>query len=281
MEKIYILLPVHNRKEVTIKFVACLNAQIYKNYHLILIDDGSKDGTEEMVRNNIASLTVLKGKGNWWWTGCLQQGYKWIREHSVPLSDVVLIINDDTEFEVDFLENALRLLSCNKKTLILSQYFDREAPAVIETGVTVDWRRLAFDIATVPERINCLSTRGLFLRVSDLFEIGGFHARLLPHYASDYEFTIRARRKGLRLMTDPALKLWFDKNTTGYRHFEAEPFWCSMKKLFSKKSVANPVVWTVFVGLSCPWRWKPINWLRVWKGAASYAVSAIRDRRGA
>jgi len=278
METIYILLPVHNRKEVTIKFVACLNAQTYKNYHLILIDDGSKDGTEEMVRNNIAALTVLKGNGNWWWTGCLQQGYKWIREHSVPLSDVVLIINDDTEFDVAFLESAIRLLSRNNKTLILSQCLDRETGAVTETGVAADWRRLTFDIATAPHKINCLSTRGLFMRVSDLFEIGGFHARLLPHYASDYEFTMRARRRGMELITDPSLRLWFDKKTTGYRHFGTDPFCVFIKKLFSIKSVANPFVWTAFIALACPWKFKIINWLRVWKRTAAQITIFLMER---
>jgi glycosyltransferase involved in cell wall biosynthesis len=41
MKKVYILLPVHNRKEVTQSFIKCLNAQSVKDFHLVLIDDGS------------------------------------------------------------------------------------------------------------------------------------------------------------------------------------------------------------------------------------------------
>ena len=80
MDKVYIILPVCNRRNITQKFVECLKSQTYTNYHLILVDDGSIDGTEEMVRSQIESLTVIKGNGNWWWAGGLQQGVDWLKE---------------------------------------------------------------------------------------------------------------------------------------------------------------------------------------------------------
>ena len=98
MEKIYVFLPVHNRRETTERFIQCLKMQSYQNYHLVLIDDGSTDGTEEMVRSQIEPLTVIKGRGDWWWAGALQQGYEWLRSEARKPSDVVLIINDDTQF---------------------------------------------------------------------------------------------------------------------------------------------------------------------------------------
>ena len=97
---VYILLPVHNRKKITANFIACLKNQSYSNYHLILIDDGSNDGTSEMVRNEIENLTVITGKGNWWWGGALHQGYKWIKKNVSDKNSFVLIINDDTEFKM-------------------------------------------------------------------------------------------------------------------------------------------------------------------------------------
>ena len=70
--KIYILLPVHNRKEITRGFVECLKAQTFQDYRLVLIDDGSNDGTADMVKESIPSVTVLRGIGDWWWAGSLQ-----------------------------------------------------------------------------------------------------------------------------------------------------------------------------------------------------------------
>ncbi|MBI3582505.1 MAG: glycosyltransferase family 2 protein [Nitrospinae bacterium] len=275
MEKIYILLPVHNRREITQRFIKCLNSQTYQNFHLILIDDGSTDRTEEMVKRYIKSITVLKGKGDWWWTGSLQQGYKWIRSQHLSPADLVLIINDDTEFEVEFLETAASILSGRHNTLLLAQCFSRETGELIDAGIHVDWQRLNFSKPSNPDDINCLSTRGLFLRVGDLLRLRGFHSILLPHYASDYEFTMRACRNGLKLMTDSSLKLWLDENETGYHQFDEESFIVFLKKYFSKKSAANPIIWTNFIALSCPWPWKFLNWFRIWRNSAYTLLRAI------
>ncbi len=264
-EKIYILLPVHNRISITRNFVRYLCAQTYKNFHLVLIDDGSTDGTEEMVQKEVESCTVIKGKGDWWWAGSLQQGYHWLKSRNLPLTDLVLIINDDTEIEPDFLEKAVTILKHRKKTLLLAQSYNLKDGKLTDVGVHANWKRITFNQATAPEQINCLSTRGLFLRIEDFFEVGDFYPKLLPHYLSDYEFTIRAHRRGMRLMTDPSLKIWVNEDTTGYVEFEQDSFIENMKQNFSNKSMMNPIAWTVFIGLACPWPWKITGWLIVWK----------------
>lgn len=272
---IYILLPVHNRRAITERFVKCLKVQTYTDYHLILIDDGSADGTEEMVRSEIEALTVITGSGDWWWAGSLQQGYRWLKANASSTSDLVLIINDDTEFEPYFLERAIALMGDKRGTLLLAQCYNLHDRQLFDAGVYVDWRNLTFAQATTVETINCLSTRGLFLRVADFFRIGGFHPRVLPHYLSDYEFTIRAHHKGMQLSTDPSLMLWMDETATGYAQIEPEPFVPFIRKYFSKKSSTNPLFWTVFILLACPWPWKVLSLLHVWGSALRKICSSI------
>lgn len=275
MERIHILLPVHNRKNVTQYFISCLQTQTYSNYHLILIDDGSIDGTAEMVQDKINPLTVIKGCGNWWWGGSLQQGYLWLRSHNISLSDLVLIINDDSTFDCDYLETALNLITIYKRTILASECYSQQTKELIDSGVLADWKNNRFVITQNQEQINCFSTRGLFLRWGDFLEIGGFYPRLLPHHAADYEFTIRAIRKGLHPMTDKRLKIWINESTTGYYELPPEHGWKSLRKLFSKKSASNPITLTVFIALSCPWRWKVRNWLSVWKRALIQIITYL------
>jgi GT2 family glycosyltransferase len=107
------------------------------------------------------------------------------------------------------------------------------------------------------------------MRTADFLALEGFHPRLLPHYASDYEFTIRARRKGLKLVCDPRLSLLVDESTSGYHRIEETEksfFRMLKKKFFSVKTPANPFYWTAFILLACPWRWKLLNILRIWFG---------------
>ena len=271
----YILVPVHNRRNITERFMQCIRAQTYKNYHLVLIDDGSHDGTVDMVREYIEHLTVIRGEGNWWWAGSLQKGYEWIRENKIGSHDLVVIMNDDTEFGPDFMEIGVSIMGANPGSLLGAQCYSKSSGVLLDGGVRADWQTMRFEQARDAKDINCLSTMGLFMGTHDFLDLGGFYPRILPHFASDYEFTMRAHRKGYRLVTDPSLKLHLREETTWNVEIGKEPFFAFVKNLFSKKSAYNPLVWTVFIALSCPMKWKLLNWYRLWMGTAFIVVSRI------
>lgn len=277
--RIYVLMPVHNRREVTRHCVQSLAAQTWRNFHLVLIDDGSTDGTADMVLEALPGSTVLRGAGDWWWGGSLHQGYKWLMAHATP-DDVVLIINDDTTFEPVLLEQAVRCLEGRTRTLLLAQLYSATTGEFIEAGVAVDWRSLNFRGVKDPAQVNCFSTRGLFLRVGDMTEIGGFHPILLPHYASDYEYTLRAHRKGFSLVSSPHVKVWFTEGTTGVRHTGRMGLAAYLRTMFSKRALHNPVYWSTFVVLSSPLRYVPVNLARVWRGFFRQARQSLFGQAG-
>jgi len=274
-QKVFILLPAHNRVAVTACFIDCLVAQTYSNYHLVLIDDGSVDGTAEMVQSKIKNLTVLTGQGDWWWAGSLQQGINWLGQSEATDRDIVIFANDDTTFNAEFLQKAVTMLNDLDATLLLPYLRDDKTGMLQETGVEADLRKHTFDPAISPERINCLPTRDLFLRVADLRKIGGFYPWLLPHYWSDYEFTIRAYRKGLKLCTRNNLVISLDSSQTGYRSFEGKNFSVFLRQYFSKKSVLNPVYHTSFVLLTSPWSSWLITVLKIWRNAFIYVTRRL------
>ncbi len=279
METIYIILPVYNRREITRRFVKCLVSQTYQNYHLILIDDGSKDGTAEMVRAKIGQVTVISGSGNWWWAGALQQGYDWLSDQTLDPLGLVLIINDDTEFSDDFLAQAAALMKGWQHSLLLAPSYSRETGRLMGAGVSVNWRKLQFSQARTAEEINCLSTRGLFLTVSDFLALGGFYPQLLPHYLSDYEFTIRAHRRGMTLRVDHSIKLMVDEKMTGFHEFDGLSLRDFRRTYFARNSDANPFLWTMFIALACPWPWKLSGCMRVWYGTTKKILGSIISER--
>jgi len=248
---LYIILPVHNRKEITALFVECLKKQTYTDYHLLLIDDGSTDGTDRLVQKEIKNSTVIKGNGNWWWAGSLQQGFDWIKRNKC-IHDDVLFINDDVIFESDFLENGIALLSKTNRTLFLTKSFSQQTKQLVDHGVKIIWNPLKIQQSNTPEEINCFSTRGMFAHVTDVLEIGKFHPILLPHYMSDYEYTYRAYKKGFRLSTDDRLRLYKNEETTGFGNVKYRSFKDIRKKYFSKKNPVNIFYMTSFIILACP-----------------------------
>jgi glycosyltransferase involved in cell wall biosynthesis len=49
--KVSILIPAYNRKVYLRETLESVFAQTYKNYEIVIVDDGSTDGTEEMIRD--------------------------------------------------------------------------------------------------------------------------------------------------------------------------------------------------------------------------------------
>jgi len=248
MPKVYILLPVHNRNEITRGFIKCLSAQTFSNYHLVLIDDGSSDGTAEMVKEYIPSATVLRGNGDWWWAGSLQQGLNWLKLNPPMPSDVILMTNDDAEIPPDFIETGCALLKPG--VLMQATVCDDITHEVLDVGMVYEDRNMLFRVPRPGESINCLTTNGLFMRWQDLQVVGGFYPRLLPHYLSDYEFTMRAHKKENHLLL-------------------------FLRKFFSIKSAGNPVYWTTFVFLVSPMKYLPLHLAKIWKGALFTIVKRI------
>jgi GT2 family glycosyltransferase len=265
MPKVYILLPVHNRKEITRGFIQCLTVQTFLDFHLVLIDDGSIDGTVEMVKEYIPSATVLQGKGDWWWAGSLQKGIDWLKDKVISNEDVILMINDDVEIPPDFIEKGCALLKPGM--LMQATICDETTREILDVGVVYEDQGMVFRTPRPDESINCLTTNGLFIRWQDLQSVGGFYPRLLPHYLSDYEFTMRAYKKGLSLFVPPDLKLYWNRATTGFREIEEDNLLLFFRKFFSKKAAGNPVYWTTFVFLVSPTKYLLLHLVKIWKGA--------------
>lgn len=262
---VYVFLPVHNRRDITRAFVECLAKQTYKNYRLILIDDGSNDGTAESAQEIISEVVVIRGTGNWWWAGSLQQGHEWLKKSKIVGDDVVLIMNDDTAFDVDFIATGLRILKDNPNALLTATGYNlKTGQAQDSGGYILNWANLGFSETYENKKINCTSTRGLMVRVTDYLDVNGFYPRLIPHYLSDLEFTMRAQKKGKHLIIHPDFRIGIDFETTGIREIGKENFSEYMKKIFSIRAAMNPIHWSNYILLHSPWRYKLSNLIRIW-----------------
>ena len=207
--KVYVVVPVRNRKMITRRFLECLSQQTYRNRETILIDDGSTDGTGDMVRAEFPEVTYLAGDGNLWWTGGVNKGLDYVLERASD-DDAILIINDDLEFDSDYLEILHRAFIAHQNAIVGSVVVDINDPErVHDGGRMINWwtakNRLlnrganlrAFHECCLP--VSTLTGRGVLFPVR-VFRTVGLYDSLHFQHRGDTELPIRAKRAGYELL---------------------------------------------------------------------------------
>ena len=91
---IYAVVAIHDRKAYTEQFLQALKKQTITDTHLVLVDDGSTDGSAEMAKQYYPQATIVRGPGDWWWTRSMQKGVEAILPMAKP-GDYVLCANND------------------------------------------------------------------------------------------------------------------------------------------------------------------------------------------
>ncbi len=70
-----IVIPVHNRRETTLRCLRLLREHEVLGWAaVVVVDDGSTDGTAAAVRAEFAAVEIISGTGDWWWGGAIRRG---------------------------------------------------------------------------------------------------------------------------------------------------------------------------------------------------------------
>lgn len=258
---LYVVTACHNRCNITVAFAEMLKKQTYRNWKLLLVDDGSTDKTVDRVTDILPDVIILHGNGNLWWGGALQKAYQWLKENAAD-NDCVLLCNDDISFPVDFLDIGCGHMDEKEHMFIIGNAYSVHSGDYLDGVFLSDPKTGRHKLLPPGSTGNKCSTRSLFMRVSDMKKVGGFHPILLPHYGSDYEYTMRAFRKGIVLSSYKDLSYQMDEKTTGNKGRKN----ITLKTLFSKKSQFNPFYKITYILLTTPLHYIPGRIIRLVQG---------------
>ncbi|WP_077919132.1 glycosyltransferase family 2 protein [Spirosoma sp. 209] len=213
---IFVVIPVHNRKAFTKRCLQCLQQQTIANLTVVVVDDGSTDGTGDMIRAEFPEVVLLTGDGNLWWTEGTNVGVRYALNHAVKNEEnFVLTLNDDTEVDANYVETLLAVYAANKPCLVGSACVDIKNPDRLEyagakvnlywSGETYfaaqfenDYKKALAHGTTIES--GSLPGRGVLIPFSVFEKVGLYDAVHFKQYMADIEFSVRARKAGYKLL---------------------------------------------------------------------------------
>ncbi len=223
--KVAIIIPVYNRKETTLSCLKQLSSIDYGEhiFDVVVVDDGSTDGTSDAVQVEFPRVTVLKDESDLWWTGAINKGVKWAVKEKY---DGVFLLNDDLDLSKNFLCPIFELVEKKPGALIsgLKLIKNEVGNDVVATGgfrekgwldelYNVYQGRNASDIRE-KEFLVCDALTGAALYIPSMVfhKIGFLDEKKFPHNWGDIEFTLRASRFGIDCLVAIESHVYTDPN---------------------------------------------------------------------
>lgn len=236
------VIPVHNRVTRTLACLESLSRVKEPRFSIVVVDDGSSDGTAAIISRRFPRVTIVYGDGTLWWSGAVNHGIRHTLESG---SSAVCLVNNDNTFAPDFLTRLMECMQRSGADAVCARVMDRRNGRVFSAGGTFHpWKGLRMRQAqregsTRPEgNVAWCGGMGLLIKADALRRFGLFDARTFPQYYADADFCLRLQKHGGRLVYCPAAVVFNDPESTGISHRSGR-FTDLTATLFSRRSHLN------------------------------------------
>ena len=225
---IAVILACHDRRAKTLACLASVAAQtVDAGVHVVVYDDGSRDGTAEAVRTHHPDAVILQGTGTAFWAGGMRAAF----DHALARGfDHYLWLNDD----VVLAPNAIaRLLAVAREATAAGRRL------VLVGGAVADPRTQAFAYGgierrsgralrfipvrpsqTAPRFCDTLHGNVVLVPAATARALGSI-GRAYIHALGDLDYGLRVREAGGAVILAPGYLGWCEANPRASRFFDA------------------------------------------------------------
>ena len=198
----------HNRRELTVRSLRSLTlAHDAFDLTVVLLDDGSTDGTAEAVKACWPGAIVLSGDGNAFWNGGMHQAWTYALGLDV---DGYLWLNDDVQLDDDALSrlaNEWAAQGGHEYPFILVGATRSQSGEVSYGGQVVASHPLALRFKRLPAAdvlLEAYTFNGNIVLVSKATQQKiGINDKKFLHTLGDIDYGLRASRAGIPVLILP------------------------------------------------------------------------------
>nr|MBF0223659.1 glycosyltransferase family 2 protein [Desulfobulbaceae bacterium] len=148
--KVYVLVLNYNGKQHLEYCLPSMAATQYDNCHIVLVDNGSTDGSLEFTRENFKDVIILENGANLVWAGGNNAGIKYALENG---ADYIVLQNNDTKADPRWIAGAVEVCENDPRIGIvgftmLQEYIKGEDPDEIRfKELSAAWEKLEYEDA--------------------------------------------------------------------------------------------------------------------------------------
>lgn len=217
--KVTVVIPNWNTQRWLPGCLDSLRAQHYRDFRIILVDNGSTDNSIALVQQHYPEVEIVSFPENRGFAGAVNAGI-WQAN-----SEYIALLNVDTIPQPDWLANLVQAIETSPPEVggLASKMLSMSNPEVIDdAGDTFSWygsarkrgwRQPATDYTQEIEVFSGCAGAALYRR-SFLAEVGGFD-ETFGSYLEDIDLGLRGRLRGYRFLFVPTAQILHQSHGAG------------------------------------------------------------------
>lgn len=283
-----------NRKIDTLEALHSLSENTYPEQHIIVLDNGSTDGSIAAIRQSHPEVEVIELEQNLGYAGNNNVG---IRAALEAGAEWVLVLNEDTILAPDCLERLVKLGERDPQIGIVGpMVYHFNEPQIIQSAggkmtpgwVSVHLAQNELDSGQFPDphEVDWISGCAIMVRKAVIEQVGMIDARFF-YYWEETEWCLRARAAGWKIFHHPQAHLWHKGVQRDYRPGPNVTYYSTRNRLLMLSTHHAPVsvqiaTWLELLRRLISWTVKP-KWREMrdhrdalWQGMSDF----VRKRWG-
>ena len=212
--KVFAIILNFNHASETIECIESLSKQTYSNLQILVVDNGSEDGSPQIIAAKFPSVTQINLPENLGFSRGINAG---ISHALTSGADYLFIINNDTILDSSCIETLVSSTKENTGILAPIIYYRSQPDKIwsiggklspltldMHTHTTIQWTQV-----DLPESLDqdFVTGCGMFIPRKTFDEIGFFDEKYFLYY-EDIDFCHSVRSAGFKIVAIKQAKMW-------------------------------------------------------------------------
>jgi len=243
---VWIVIPTRNRSKDIIECIKSVKNLTYDNKRIVVIDNYSDDDTITQIKNIYPEIDLLVLDKNYGASIATNQGFNFAIKN---YADFVLRLDSDTILDKNYLSLLLKSIQSYSEPGIASgtiYYYDQPTKIWFTGGYLRNWDFNANFLCPNNNQevmkgnainVDLIPSTGMLISRKTIEDLNGFDEDYLVYY-EDFDFCVRAKNLGIKILYVPSAKMWHKINSNKKTSWTAKN-WNKSKMIFYRKHSKN------------------------------------------